>query len=205
MNRLDIINHFVEKYNYIDYCEIGIFTGFTLNGCKAKNKIGIDPECQHYQGTEETLCQTSDIFFRNLPEDKKFQIIFIDGLHEAAQVYRDIHNSLKHLSGNGTIILHDMNPPLFQHTTTGIDGNWTGDTYKAILRFQGERFPGNYKYSTVDTDWGVGILHKTKGLNENKNDRNSYYKAMEDWDFFTQNRNSLLNVISVEQFKQIYI
>ena len=51
---------------------------------------------------------TSDDFFRDNKE--KFDLIFIDGLHETNQVDRDIENSLKFINKGGTILLHDCLP-----------------------------------------------------------------------------------------------
>jgi predicted O-methyltransferase YrrM len=52
---------------------------------------------------------TSDAFFER--SMVKFDVIFIDGLHEEHQVDRDIVNSLQHLNPGGIIVLHDCLPP----------------------------------------------------------------------------------------------
>lgn len=201
MSRLNIINKIVKDNNVKDYLEIGVFTGFTLDGCKAPNKIGIDPECHHYIGKEKVFCGTSDEFFRQLEPTKKFQLCFIDGLHEAEQVYRDIKNALKRLNEGGTIVLHDCNPPEYAHTTTGINGCWTGDTYKAVLRFQSENIFGTYNYKTIDTDWGCGILTKNNIVIENI-PKFSYNKAIQDWNYFDEHRTELLNLVNYEEWKK---
>lgn len=51
----------------------------------------------------------SDNFFKKYPT-KKYDIIFIDGLHESEQVSKDIHNSVNALNERGVIIIHDYNP-----------------------------------------------------------------------------------------------
>jgi predicted O-methyltransferase YrrM len=38
---------------------------------------------------------------------KKFDIVFVDGLHIEEQSTKDIHNALKVLNENGTIVVHD--------------------------------------------------------------------------------------------------
>ena len=48
---------------------------------------------------------TSDKFFDNNSE--KFDIIYIDGAHEACQVYKDISNAWKILNNKGIIICDD--------------------------------------------------------------------------------------------------
>ena len=48
---------------------------------------------------------TSDKYFDN--NDEKFDLIYIDGWHEAPQVYKDICNSWNFLNINGIIICDD--------------------------------------------------------------------------------------------------
>ena len=48
---------------------------------------------------------TSDKFFKN--NNQKFDVIYIDGWHEANQVYKDINNSWDCLNVNGIIICDD--------------------------------------------------------------------------------------------------
>lgn len=195
MDRLDIINHFVHKLNAEDYLEVGTFTGYTLDGCKAPNKLGVDPNCEHYRGINEVVCTTSDRFFATLPPDRKFQICFIDGLHESNQVLRDIYNCLNHLSEGGVIILHDLNPPTELHTTTGdSQGNWNGDCYKAAINIQANI---GVDLVTVDTDWGVGILKPNP-----KDQWIPFYVKNYDgtWEYFNKYRKELLNLISPEGF-----
>ena len=57
---------------------------------------------------------TSDEFFdflRTNEFDRKYDVIFIDGLHKSYQVKKDILNSLQFLNPKGYIVLHDCNPP----------------------------------------------------------------------------------------------
>ena len=48
---------------------------------------------------------TSDEFF--LHNKEKYDVIYIDGWHEASQVYKDINNSWNCLNENGIIICDD--------------------------------------------------------------------------------------------------
>ena len=47
--------------------------------------------------------------------DKKFDIIFIDGLHHYEQVIVDINNALSVLNDNGHILVHDCLPRTIAH------------------------------------------------------------------------------------------
>eukprot|EP01034_Spumella_vulgaris_P005623 gene5623-7181_t len=78
---------------------------------------------------------TSDDFFAQNTEF--FDVIFVDGLHEANQVFRDVTNALKWLNPGGAIVMHDCNPRSFaiQNGAYGEDKSipWTGDTWKAAV------------------------------------------------------------------------
>lgn len=144
---------------------------------------------------------TSDDFFAAMaPFGNKYDIIFIDGLHEANQVLRDVHNASKHLKVGGTIVLHDCNPPLYEHTTTGIHGCWTGDVYKAaqVLKMVDKSFEDDtpHDFYVIDTDWGVGILSPKEevSLSSITNVGTDWWKRLEG------NRKEVLNLISVEEF-----
>lgn len=55
--------------------------------------------------------ESSDDFFDHHSKDELYDIIFLDGSHEAEQVTRDIGNSLDHLTEDGIILVHDTFPP----------------------------------------------------------------------------------------------
>lgn len=113
-SRCDIINYFIENRNYKKYLEIGVFDGKNIENVICENKMGVDPSpiCSKETLEKYIIKTTSDNFFKLLDEDSsnenKFDIIFIDGDHHYQQVIKDIYNSLKHLSENGIILLHDI-------------------------------------------------------------------------------------------------
>jgi hypothetical protein len=200
MTRLEIINYLIEQHSLNSYLEIGVSYGEVLNGCIAQNKIGVDPNYEIYKGYCSLFHGTSNEFFKELAENAEFDIIFIDGLHEAEQVLADIKNSLTHLSPNGYIVLHDCNPPTKWHTRPyseflkDTNTNWNGTVYKGFIEAYTQFGLPHY---TVDDDWGVGILQKfpaTKGIPN--------YKFNYDWDIFDKNRRIFLNLISEEEFKE---
>jgi len=110
---------------------------------------------------------TSDEFFAHWKSDIKspYDVIFIDGIHRAEQVARDIENALEMTPSNGIIILHDCNPPHHEFARERYDrdgvarGFWNGTTWKASWGFF---FNGPMELRVVDTDWGVGIIDKSK-------------------------------------------
>lgn len=200
MNRTDIINHIIEVKKYSSYLEIGVNDGTNFNKIKCQSKIGIDINPIFKNAT---YIKHSDDFFKELDENKKFDIIFIDGLHLDFQVDKDIQNSLKHLSNDGTIILHDCNPPSKEYAglepifIPPINGNWNGTVYLSLIKLR--LYYDNIQLVTVDTDWGVGIITRGKSKTLDAFPHDSL-----NWEFFEKHRKEILNLISVEEFKSLY-
>jgi len=111
--RTDLINYFIQKFNYKTYLEIGLAKGNNFNNINCLNKEAIDPNSFYFERSinQGTLhATTSDEFFKKINLEKKWDIIFVDGFHEKKQVKRDIENSLLHLNENGIVVCHDVNP-----------------------------------------------------------------------------------------------
>lgn len=199
MRRWDIINLLTQKHNYCSYLEIGVQNSIS-NGASFLNvsvpyKVGVDPD--PVLGNV-TFRGTSDEYFEQLNSSKLFDIIFIDGLHHSDQVLRDIHNSLQHLSENGTIVVHDCLPFEFQMQLRDDPGGiWTGDVWKAIAELR--MTVTNLEIHVVDTDLGCGIIRRGTNIPYIGNDdclQYSYYEV---------HKNELMNIISTEDFLNYYI
>jgi hypothetical protein len=173
--RSEIINFLLSKTKRQQYVEIGVrrpWKNFDLINCK--EKYSVDPGVEFMENPVKYK-MTSDSFFESLfagkldlPADTKFDVIFIDGLHLAEQVERDIENSLRCIQQNGYVVLHDCNPPSEHHCRenfdfkTGPAGDaWNGTTWKAF--YKARHLEGVYS-CCVDSDWGIGILSKSKVL-----------------------------------------
>lgn len=157
MLRTDIIQSFIAKRNYKSYLEIGTYRNVNFDKITIDNKVSIDPDPE----AKATYQMTSDEFFA--VNQDKFDIVFIDGLHEHNQVYKDIQNSLKFLNPNGVIILHDCMPKnekmqLWDNKSHQFE-EWTGDTWKAYYKALNEI---NYKVYVLDTDYGCGVIDTSK-------------------------------------------
>lgn len=154
--RFDLINYYIKKYNFKSFLEIGVFEGETQRTVVCEKKISVDPD----KNTNPTCLLTSDEFFKIFTD--KFDIIFIDGLHEYSQVDRDIKNSLNHLNIGGVIIMHDCHPideACQRHSLTYPGGEWTGDCWKAYVKNRAE-LP--YEMYVWDNDWGCGVIDTNK-------------------------------------------
>lgn len=199
MKRYEIINHIIKNKGYKSYLEIGVREGECFMAIECDNKIGIDPA----PSSKATQIISSDDFFNELDNETRFDIIFIDGLHLDYQVDKDIINSLEHLNEGGSIIIHDCNPPEKAYAGTQpiydypINGNWNGTVYLSIIKIR--LYRKDLILKTVDSDWGVGIL--TRG---NSKTLDYFPNDALDWDFFNMNRNNILNLISIENFRALY-
>ncbi len=193
--RNEIINKLIEKNNYKTYLEIGVANGQHFSSINCQNKLSVDP-----YSDKAIVKITSDDFFAKIDKTTKYDIIFIDGSHIDTQVDRDIENSLKHLGLNGTIVIHDTNPPSeFYAKNTPyypppIHAYWNGTVYKSIIKLRCTR--EDLSLYTVDTDWGVTILQ----IGSSELIKNSEYS----FDYFEKNKKEILNLISVEEFLKNY-
>lgn len=191
MTRIEIINYFIKKYNYKTYLEIGVQQGVSFKAINLpiENKVGVDSDLF----SRATVHMTSDEFFEQ--NDKAFDVIFIDGLHENFQVYKDILNSLKVLNEGGTILCHDMLP--FDEDSQRVPRmtrRWTGDCWKAFAKLRYER--SDLYMSVINTDYGVGIIHRGS--------QPTYPVIVDDYNIFEINKKEILNLISIEEFKKLY-
>jgi hypothetical protein len=191
MKRTDVINTLIDTYNYKTYLEVGTQDpNSNFNSIKAEHKESIDP----FPRGEVTFVGTSDEYFDSITEDKKFDIIFIDGLHTREQCLRDILNSLNHLTDNGSILVHDCLPTAEYQTTNEDNGReWTGDVWKSIVDIQ---LKNDVEVCTIDTDWGIGFIRKK--VTDKPNPQLELIDL--DWATYESMRNQLLNVKTIEQW-----
>jgi hypothetical protein len=196
MERFDIINHLIKINNYKSFLEIGTQNQINFLNVNINHKVCVDPDPE----SNPTFMMTSDEFFE-INKDT-FDIVFIDGLHHADFVYRDIINSLKFLNKDGCLVVHDCIPfnelaqiiPLEKASDMGTIA-WNGDVWKSIIKLRTER--KDLKISVVDTDHGCGIIYLTNNGNDNylESYNGGYYEYEET--LVRQN----LNIITYDEFK----
>ena len=154
-HRFDIINNIIKYKKYTSYLEIGCQADVSFKKVSALEKIGVDP----MDGGTHRM--TSDDFFKS--NKKKFDIIFIDGLHEYSQVLRDIKNAIKFLNENRIILVHDCLPAKIWHQTIPqTHSSWNGDVWKAIVEC---RTIDNIDTYTCIADQGLGVVFNKKNKN----------------------------------------
>ena len=209
-NRSTILNYLVSTLNRdIAYLEIGVRNpDDNFNKIEAFKKFSVDPGLE-YKKNPVDFQMTSDDFFSKLEKGEllsptiKFDLIFIDGLHLAEQVNRDIENSMKFISDDGFVVLHDCNPPTQWHAREEFSfgfspagGFWNGTTWKAFLKW---RSNPNVHSCCIDSDSGVGILAKTRQIGFSTNKINKFYEYSE----LDSHRKEYLNLITFADLKLI--
>ncbi len=83
--RCDVLNNIIQEREHNSYLEISVETGITFKHIDIKNKLGVDPDPTYKE--DNIILKTSDDFFKE--NNKIFDIIFIDGMHQLEYVYND--------------------------------------------------------------------------------------------------------------------
>ena len=123
----------------------------------ATNKTAVDPDPKFENigkiSNINLIKETSDAYFAELnnyykffiEEKDKFDIIFLDGMHQVEYILKDIYNSLRYIKSNGVIFLDDILPlnekeqrkipeqHCFENNILKHCGQpWTGDVWKVL-------------------------------------------------------------------------
>jgi hypothetical protein len=160
----------LAKANYAaSYLEVGVQRGVTFFDVAIPNKVAVDPMFKfdlsaHQAAGVEFHPVTSDRFFAELPLSRKFDLIFLDGLHTFEQTLRDFCNSLSH-SHEKTIWVIDDTVPSDIYSAHKVQASavgrrvaetknkkalaWHGDVYKTVVAIH-DFFP-SFNYCTVNT------------------------------------------------------
>jgi len=184
MDRLTLIQTLMKQKKLSNYLEIGVFNGHIFFRIKSGFKVAVDPDFRFdgirrigktilnpYNLFNQYFEKTSDDFFAQDSEPvfskKKIQIALIDGMHEYEFALRDIENTLRYLSEDGVIIVHDCNAltressSSFAEWTAGPGkGTWNGNVWKTILHLRSLR--SDLTAFVLDCDHGLGIITKRK-------------------------------------------
>lgn len=198
MNRTAIINTLFEKYNFQSYLEVGVeYPENNFNRVNAKFKESVDRKPKG----DCTYVMSSDQFFKKYP-DKRYDVIFIDGMQTKEQAYKDVKNSIKILNEGGFIILHSCDP---RHECLTVSykeylkkgGCWLGGMYQAFIQLKDE-LP-NWSCFVVGGGWGCGIFTPRKIL-ENKRVEHKHEFT---WREYIRNRKVILQWISFDEYLKI--
>ena len=189
IKRWDLINYFNAIYKFKSYLEIGCDDNQLFSKIEIPQKIGVDPVSGgNFRG------KSDDFFSTN---EKKFDLVFIDGLHEYQQVKKDILNSIKYLNDEGVILIHDCLPDsMAKQAVPRYKLQWNGDVWKAIVDL---RQNADLEIFTCEIDQGIGIIKKNKNTSILKIDKPIEKLKFED---YYENYKNYMRIISLEEFKK---
>jgi len=197
VTRTEIINKIFKTYGFKSYLEIGVRVPSEIfDKINSETKESVDPDPKGFC----THIMTSDDYFLNHAQGKMCDVIFVDGLHTAEQSYIDVVNSINHLNDNGFIIMHDCNPPTEYHIRSyeqylKTRGQWNGTVFKGFLKLKQELV--NWSCFVINEDFGCGIITKRNIL---KNNIHACNIDDLNWNYFSDNRNSLLQLKTFDEF-----
>jgi hypothetical protein len=168
-NRTEVLNWIADKRSLTKYLEIGVRDpADNFLAIRCAHKTSVDPGLE-FDANPVDYKMTSDEFHAHwkshTSELGRYELVFIDGLHRADQVMRDIEHALEMTEDHAVIVLHDCNPPNLEtareeYSKSGVaSGVWNGTTWKAMYRYF---FEGHFESLVIDSDWGIGIIDKTK-------------------------------------------
>ena len=184
-SRSNLINYLIGLYGYNSYLEIGVDVGANFEQVICDYKVGVDPAKKYEKLTYNI---TSDEFFSM--NTRKFDIVFIDGLHISEQVIKDIQNSLEILNPKGTIIMHDCLPNSeAAQSRERLGDHWNGDVWKAFAHY---RKNPDLTMFTVNTDQGLGFIKK--------GNQEVFHSPDDlDYSFFLNNASEMMRILRVPQ------
>jgi hypothetical protein len=156
INRTNEIKRIIKENGYTSYLEIGLGNGANFKEIVCDEKVGIDPES--VIDMAGVFRMTSDEWFT---DSHGFDLIFIDGLHHADQVERDIINSWNVLNKGGQILIHDVKPlnEVCQRVPRE-QTQWTGDVWRSWYGLK-NTYP-KLKFDYLDERVGLAIIHKSR-------------------------------------------
>lgn len=164
INHTEFLMEYVKKKRALphhqgtfSYLEIGCFQNQTFDNIDATYKVGVDP------ASGGTHRMTSDAYFASIQQSfaTRFDLVFIDGLHEYRQVQRDIDNSIRHLSISGLIVLHDVLPPDASYCSP----SYCGDAWRAFLKAHES---ASLELALIPADYGVGLVRFSREANAHR-------------------------------------
>lgn len=137
------LNELMAHRSAVRYLEIGVRDGATLEAVRSAHSVGVDPVPQIRAGVPtprgiELHRVASDAYFAALEaigSQASFDVVFVDGLHEFRQAYRDIVNALWRLRPGGLVLIDDVVPASIEAAGPDIAGHgpWMGDVFRAVL------------------------------------------------------------------------
>lgn len=159
------------------YLEIGVQYGRTLEQVEFPLRVAVDPEPRfdrtHLPAGVHVHPCTSDAYFAEFARPDSFDLVFVDGLHEFRQTYRDVLNALR-VCPDGPILIDDVVPhdatsaladqevSLAERRRLGLPGRfWHGNVYLVVVALH--RFHPELHLRTLGQDNPQTLLWRAEG------------------------------------------
>lgn len=144
------VNRVAEHIGGASYLEIGVFKGKTFNNVHFPRQVAVDPYfgfdvAEFARDGVDFVAKTSDDYFATVNNGEKFDVVFLDGLHNFQQTFRDFCNALACANDKTVWLIDDVLPsdvysalPIAAEARgfrkrAGINSNaWHGDVFKVI-------------------------------------------------------------------------
>jgi predicted O-methyltransferase YrrM len=221
--RSTVLSRLINMLQYTSYLEIGCDNGVSFqeitNSTSTQSLVTavcVDPSEQAVATHHLTSDAYFDQLFHDLPMSTDhsstlstvalFDCVFIDGLHEANQAYRDFMNSWRALKPGGTILMHDVAPshewvasyPMHENAK---NFNWHGDVWKVVVAL---RLLPDAEVVTIDIDCGVAAVRKRPNRHPLNNVWKQYFGpnplSMLKWEHYRDHKEELMRFVSVDEF-----
>lgn len=176
-----IIQGLINDNGYKSYLELGYQNGASFNPIKAETKVSVDinGKADYNDGDLEFLRSTED----------QFDLIFVDSHHEAEHVREVIIESMKVLSDNGCIVLHDSIPYTFEmQEVPRKQKEWTGNIWRSLIGFH-TKYP-DVRFETYNIMYGLTVIYP-----EGAKKRAKWIDYETTFEDFQANKVELLNII----------
>ena len=176
MRRPDVMNSLLSVFRDPDYLEIGVNAGQTFLEINAATRTAVDPAFAfdtkpHATASTVFYEVTSDEFFGSINAGRRYDVVYLDGLHTFDQTTRDLVNALSLLKPSGIIAIDDVLPNSFHASLPDLhlaakvreslmpdsqDYSWMGDVYKLVY-FVRDYVP-QYSYATIADNHGQLVM-----------------------------------------------
>lgn len=183
VTRNEVVQACLDQFERPSYLEIGVWKGKTFFRVSAAQKVAVDPKfafdveaarAQH--SGSEFFEVTSDDYFGLHNHQRKFHVVYLDGLHTLEQTLRDLINAICLLEDDGIIVIDDVYPPTYQASLANLahshviknaagsnDKSWMGDVYRLVFFI--ESFCQQFDYAMTSDNHGQLILwRKTRQI-----------------------------------------
>lgn len=176
VSRLEVVQSCLDLFEDPHYLEIGVCEAKTFAPLRAGRKVAVDPAFREgaldliaAQPNAEAHELTSDAYFGGPGRGRRFDVIYLDGLHTFEQTLRDLLNAVVVLNDKGIVVVDDVYPDSYHASlrdrrqstklrqALGLGGGaWMGDVYR--LTFFVDSFLQQFSYRMVSDNHGQLVV-----------------------------------------------